>query len=486
MAILCLRRRSLVSLSWILLLNSATITRGETQLSVESLLRLSRKLEEQQGAEEGGDASADDQNAAAADAAVDDDGNQYFQYDLTKFSLRFDKCQYVKMYDEELAQDADSDSPLALKHFVVYKLCPSDSCNSTCGGAYASSSATTTTSSGSSGSSDGSTVVYGKYTVPVDDYLKYTVENTKRQLENACKKCEEGCTDDAAYTACQEGQDKSDDGQQDQQNEGQQQGCGVSCAECQESCYYYQDLENSGYVDASDYIECQQLQVQAADAEDGGGGGRNRRRVQENQDDANQPLYIGPRCNKSGKIVIGVFSDERCWDPVYENVETLLGAKLSYHLLNESYTEDHGCLSCKEDKDNENDRDAEDEDEVNEMCEKIYNSAAKCETETGLTLGFVQTSREDGDYENQAENEFLACTFINSLIWNSYTETGEINVKAPQDEIIRVVTTKQTITLSAIACVVASTLALMLYLDRKIKQIELAYPLVSKGEGTVV
>lgn len=54
----------------------------------------------------------------AANAAVDD----YFQYDLSQFSVRFEKCQYVKMYDDNLAENQYSDSPLALKHFVVYRL----------------------------------------------------------------------------------------------------------------------------------------------------------------------------------------------------------------------------------------------------------------------------------------------------------------------------------------------------------------------------
>jgi hypothetical protein len=101
-------------------------------------------------------------------------------------------------------------------------------------------------------------------------------------------------------------------------------------------------------------------------------------------------------------------------------------------------------------------------------------------------VGFVQTSREEEDYENQAENEFLACTFINSLIWNSYTEDGEINVKAPQDVIIRVVTRKQMIAMSTLGCTIALILALMFYLDRKINQIEFSYPILSKGEGTLV
>ena len=84
-------------------------------------------------------------------------------------------------------------------------------------------------------------------------------------------------------------------------------------------------------------------------------------------------------------------------------------------------------------EDNDNDDAADDADDVNQMCENVYNWAAKCESPTGLESGFVQVNRDENDYENQVENEFMACTFINSLIWDSYTESGEINWEAKQD-----------------------------------------------------
>jgi hypothetical protein len=35
----------------------------------------------------------------------------------------------------------------------------------------------------------------------------------------------------------------------------------------------------------------------------------------------------------------------------------------------------------------------------------------------------------------------MTCNFIESLLWNSYTETGEINLEAEQNVIIRTTTT---------------------------------------------
>ena len=329
--------------------------------------------------------------------------NAYFEYDLSEFSLRFEQCQFVKMFDDELAEDEDNDSPLALKHFVVFRLCPSDDC-STCD-------------------------VYGTYTLDVADYLQYTIENQAQDFESMCENCNEQCNDNGEY-----------------------------CSGCGKTCYLYQNLEANGYIDASQFIECEELDVQNDDGAD---------------DQA--ALYIGPRCNSGNSITIGLFTDENCFEPVEDdvNLEEILGYKLSYHLLRHTYSaDDPVCLSCAEgDYVADDDEDANDADNVNEMCENLYNAAAKCETETGLTNGFVQTNREDEDYENQVENEFMACTFINSLVWNSYTETGEINVKDRQDVIIRQVTRNQMISVGLLCVVFAGLLGLFYHFQKKIDAI---------------
>ena len=80
------------------------------------------------------------------------DENPDFEYnDLREYSVRFEKCHDVKMFDDNLAQDEASESPLAVKHFVLYRLCPSDSC----------------------GSCD---TAYGQYVADAESYLGSTVE----------------------------------------------------------------------------------------------------------------------------------------------------------------------------------------------------------------------------------------------------------------------------------------------------------------------
>jgi hypothetical protein len=341
-----------------------------------------------------------------------------FQYDLSQFSLRFEKCQYVKMFDDDLAEDENYDSPLATRNFVAYRLCPSDSC-STCN------------------------TVYGRYVVEVDTYLENVLENQEKYLETLCENCADRCN-------------TSDD----------------SCSECGRKCYRYENYAADGYVDAANYVECQQLERQGDDDNGGEGDGTT--------------LYVGPRCSYDGtKIVIGVFSDEYCVEPVSgANVEELLNAKLSYHLFGShmySSNDSRVCLSCAEadDEEDQNENDQNDADDVNEMCENLYNSAAKCESKTGLEYGFIQTAKDNDQYENQVENEYSACTFIESVLWNSYTETGEIDVGNPQDEIIRVVTNNQAVVLSGLVVTMFGLFFVKAYFDRKLEVLK--HPLAVQG-----
>ena len=410
-----------------------------------------------------------------------DDDNVYFQYDLSEFSVRFEKCQYVKMFDDELLQqqqqdDDDDDSsslvsPLALKHFVIYRLCPTETCSESCGGSSSSGS------SQSSSSSSSSSVVYGQYVTDVESYLKFTVENQQEYLESMCKKCENKCGDN----------NDNEEEAGDNANNNNNNNAGIDCS-CSKLCDRYENLEEYGYVDASQYLECQQFQNNNNNNNNNGEDeNENNDNNGEDNNNNDNSIYIGPRCDVSGDAIsIGLFYDEDCWDPIEDqNVEDVLGAKLSYHLLAQSYyANERVCLTCQElnddedeDDNNENaegeneeqDADDVDEDNVNQMCEDLYKSAAKCESRSGLTNGFIQTNREDGDYENQVENEFMSCNFIDSLVWNSYTETGEINVGAPQDEIIRYVTRKQTIALSFLGTFILCLIGTMEYFRRKIE-----------------
>lgn len=322
-----------------------------------------------------------------------------FEYnDLSQFSLRFEKCQYVQTYEDEFAEDEDNDSPLAMKHFVVYRLCPTGSCE-TCD------------------------EQYGTYVIDAESYLSYTIDYQTQAFEEMCNNCNQKCNNEGSY-----------------------------CSGCGKLCYQYNNLEANGYIDASQYYYCQQLNY--------------------GDDDSSTTYYIGPRCSSQGqKITIGLFSDQNCWEPIDDvDPKDILGANLSYHLLSQASVDDGSvCLSCHEQgNEQDNEQDQADADDVNQMCEDLYYMSAKCESKTGLEGGFIQTNRQDQDYENQVENEFMSCTFIDSLLYNSYTETGEIDIYSPQDEIIRQTTPLQSLMLAMLSLTIVGLLASAAFLHRKI------------------
>jgi hypothetical protein len=71
---------------------------------------------------------------------------------------------------------------------------------------------------------------------------------------------------------------------------------------------------------------------------------------------------------------------------------------------------------------NDNENDNADGDEVAEVCEQLYEAAAKCEASHGFESGYAKYS----GYENQLAQEELVCDFMSSLVAGTYDESGEI------------------------------------------------------------
>jgi hypothetical protein len=356
-----------------------------------------------------------------------DDGNAAYPYDLSTYSVRYEKCQNVLSWSDDLAGEEDATTVLALEHFVIFRLCPTDSCQ-TC-------------------YSD-----YGEYVLPVEEYLASAIEQSRQAFENSCEQCEEACND------------------------------GGYCDEsCLDDCQIYENLGQNGYVDASQYIQCQQIDVVANDDDD------------DNADDAaddaeQQQLYIGPKCSAHGKrIYIGLFTDEDCSTkfeiPEDHTMAHYTGFRLWYGTLSATY--DHsissstssGCISCAEEEDNDgNGNGNNDADEVNEMCEELYDAAGKCESKHGISAGFIQANRGDGNYQNQAESEAKVCNFIDSLVLDSYTEKGQINLNVIQDMVIRQSTPLQKAMLTILTLSIMFILSYAVWLNRAIN---IAFPSVN-------
>jgi len=318
------------------------------------------------------------------------DQNAEYVVDISAYAVKFEQCQFVKTYSDEVAENEDMDTVLETQRFAIFRLCPLEN------------------SAGGTTTCDSCNYNYGEYLVDLDTYLASTVEYYQQEQENMCQACEEMCQqDDAAAQQDQQeqGDDAANDGGRKLQN--------YDCSTCVDECYKIENMENNGYVDATNFLECQMIY----DAGDDGG----------------EALYAGPMCASYGtKIKIGVFKDEFCsvYDESKEVDEYMVDGegvqiKLSHALLKNTYATDQ-CISCKEVQDDGGRRklDQADADQVIEMCEQLYEEAAKCEKTHGFDNGY---SNYDG-YENQLAQEEVVCDYMASLVAGTYAEDGEIVV----------------------------------------------------------
>jgi hypothetical protein len=175
------------------------------------------------------------------------------------------------------------------------------------------------------------------------------------------------------------------------------------------------NMEQNGYTDATNFLECQM--------------------IYDPDDDGKAALYAGPMCASGGsKIKIGVFEDENCNIPnLDKDVDDYLmdgnggTLKLSHALLKNSYSSD--CISCSAVDENANNNGGQNQkdqngDNVLDMCQNLYESAAKCETTNGFANGYSNYNA----YDNQLSQESVVCDFVASLKAGSYDQYGEIVV----------------------------------------------------------
>jgi len=296
-----------------------------------------------------------------------------YEVDISGYSVKYEKCQFVKTYDDELAENEEMPTVLATKRFVIFRLCPTGSCSSC-------------------------NVNYGEYLVDLEEYLQATVEYQQELQQEMCNACDE----------C---------GNNNNNNNGRR--LAVDCDSCAEECAKIENMEENGYVDATEFLECQM--------------------IYDPEDDGKEGLYAGPMCASSGaKIKIGVFSDEEC-NTLESNksVDDYLvdgdgyRMKLSHALLKTVYNKDN-CVSClveeEEDENNNNNNnnngDDQQEPEVVDMCQQLYEASAKCEKTHGFDDGYSNYA----GYANQLAQEEVVCDFIKSLEAGTYDDEGEINL----------------------------------------------------------
>ena len=309
------------------------------------------------------------------------DGNAEIEADITGYSLKFIKCQFVKAYDQDLADEGAS-TVLATQRFVIFRLCPSSKCSSC-------------------------NHNYGEYAIDMNDYLDYTVEYRQEEQTEMCETCKETCYynnnangDDGA--AAEEEEDAGEDAGDDAGR--RLASSSVDCDTCVSACNKIENMEANYYIDATTFINCQQIR------EDNGYGA----------------LYAGPMCASRGqKIKIGVFTDQDCmYLDSSKDVEDYLADengnqfRVSHALLKTVYDESE-CIDCLADKEGDDDAAAN---EAKEVCANLYATAGKCEKVHGFDTGVYSYYQA----QNQEQNEDLVCEFIASLKSGTYSQDGEI------------------------------------------------------------
>jgi len=312
------------------------------------------------------------------------DGDEEQEVDLSSYSIKFEKCQFVKQYDGEEGDggNEDTDTILSTKRFVIFRLCPNSSCGSC-------------------------NYNYGEYIVDMDTYLEAAVGYKQEVQEQYCDTCNE------CYEMAAEAAEADDDAAEEDEDAWKCQN--VDTSSCYEECQNIENMEDNGYTDASELTECQQLDY---------------------EDDYGNVYYAGAMCASSGsRIKIGIFTDEDCSNyDSSKDIENYMtnddgySLKLSYHLLRQTYAEGECVANClvedEEQNQDENNGDDEQEAEINEMCEDLYEAAGKCETSHGFEQGIVSYD----NYDNQVRNENLVCDYISTLKAGHYDQTGEIVV----------------------------------------------------------
>lgn len=327
------------------------------------------------------------------------DQEEAYQVDITSYSVKFEKCQFVKSYDDDLAGDEDSETVLATQRFVIFRLCPNNSCSSCSYG-------------------------YGEYMIDLETYLGATIQYQQTMQEsmcNACAQCGNYGDDQVAGDDQAVGDDQGAQENEEQEN-AEEEGANrrlqdyydvdVDCDTCYAECVKIENLEANGFVDASNFVECQL--------------------IYDPDDDGKASLYAGPMCASQGtKINIGVFTDQNCY--VSDSSKTVddyivdengYPMQVSHALLKPVYASS-SCVSCKAPQNQNNDgNDDGNQAGVLEMCGQLYEASAKCEESHGFDRGYAAYN----GYDNQEANEDIVCDFIDSISAGSYDEQGEIVV----------------------------------------------------------
>jgi len=99
----------------------------------------------------------------------DETYEEYGGLNLTNYALKYIGCQNIHTFSDEMAEDEDAEGSLIMNRFVVFRLCPKQSC--------------------SNYNQWGCDYNYGEYTMPMEDYLQTMETYHIQQYQTYCKTC---------------------------------------------------------------------------------------------------------------------------------------------------------------------------------------------------------------------------------------------------------------------------------------------------------
>jgi len=332
--------------------NSPFVTKSPPQTSNTRKAKMMSKIME------GARATENSQLSRGLDAA---------EIDLSGYEIRFEQCQFVKSYDDELAENEEVNSVLATKRFVIFRLCPSGSCE-TC------------------------QYNFGEYVIDLETYLESAAQYFVEDRENQCGMCNEICeADDDSVKSL---------------------GL-VDCDTCYSYCQSVENMNDNGYVESYEFTEC----MQVYESDDGSSSIFAGAMCSENGSSIKIGAFSDEMCSnyKNTDIENYLENGSKFNDEILEKVvetESCVSCIMTDYEVPDMNADDAA---------NQNQND---EVEMNEMCQQLYEMSAKCESK----YGFNNYWKNYEDYQNQYVQEDVVCDFIQSLETGNYDQYGEIEL----------------------------------------------------------
>lgn len=327
-------------------------------------------------------------------------------FDLTQYSLKYDKCASISTYSDDLAQDEDAMTVFQLQKFVFFRLYPTNRCYDNY--------------------KWGAGREFGEYIIDLPTYLEIRQDFEDETIESYCDYClncmmgrrlDEANDDAAAGDDAEAGDDAvaGDDNAAAANDD--------AAAAAGDDAVVAED-DNVNNDDVSDDIletqcaTCKNYQDKCAKADDNlaweydyffgceafeGSDGTQK--------------YLGPRCSSNGSIQIGVFNDDTCSQLASGiNVGSFTGMTFSKNGLSSLTTSE--CISCKKSDATYIDSDDANDNGILDLCENLYYESAKCNKRIGSIYGD----------DNEFVEENKVCSYIENIAHNKYDEEGEIRL----------------------------------------------------------